>query len=220
MKYMKSKLSKELTMEDFYRFESRNYLTTFYASPEMVTKAIEDKDYDKSREIGNKLSLGDFEGFEFPIIFREQRDSGKRFRDVLDNRGGEMLISDSLKQLLIDNNITGWKSYPIHMYDKRGNEVYGYSGFSVTGRCGGTLEYRTDKVCYANGYRFFEGLSFDIAQWDGSDIFMVNGNRSIIITKLVYKLFKAHKIDAIDMRALPEYDHGYISINLIGKNDK
>ena len=79
---MKSKLSKELTMEDFYRFERRNYLTTFYASPEMATKAIEDKDYDKSREIGNKLSLGDFEGFEFPIIFREQRDSRKRFRYV------------------------------------------------------------------------------------------------------------------------------------------
>ena len=207
-------------MEDFYHFASRNYLTTFYASPEMVTKAIETKDFDKAREIGNKLSLGDFEGLEFPIIFREQRDSGKRFRDVLDNRGGEMLISDRLKQLLCDNNITGWKSYPIRMYDKRGNEVYGYSGFSVTGRCGGTLEYRTDKVCYANGYRFFEGLSFDIAQWDGSDIFMVNGNRSIIITKLVYKLFKAHKIDAIDMRALPEYDHDHILISVIGKYDK
>ena len=107
MKYMKSKLSKELTMEDFYYFHSRNYLTTFYASPEMVIKAIETKDFDKAREIGNKLSLGNFEGLEFPIIFREKRDSGKRFRDVLDNRGGEMLISDRLKQLLIDNNITG-----------------------------------------------------------------------------------------------------------------
>ncbi|MBE6190134.1 MAG: hypothetical protein E7145_04240 [Rikenellaceae bacterium] len=217
---MKSKLSKELAMEDFYHFASRNYLTTFSVSPEIAIKAREDKDYDKSREIRNKLTLGDFEGLEFPVIFREDRDSGKRFRDVLDNRGGEMLISDRLKQLLFDNNITGWKSYPIRMYDKRGNEVYGYSGFSVTGRCGGTLEYRTDKVCYANGYRFFEGLSFDIAQWDGSDIFMVNGNRSIIITKLVYKLFKAHKIDAIDMCALPEYDHGHILISVIGKYDK
>lgn len=217
---MKSKLSKELTMEDFYYFHSRNYLTTFYASPEMVIKAIETKDFDKAREIGNKLSLGDFEGLEFPIIFREKRDSGKRFRDVLDNRGGEMLISDRLKQLLIDNNITGWKSYPICMFDKRGNEVHGYSGFSVTGRCGGTLEYRTDKVCYEDGYRFFEGLSFDIAQWDGSDIFMVNGNRAIIITKLVYKLFKENKIDAIEMFALPQKPHGFISINLIGTNDK
>lgn len=217
---MKSKLSKELTMEDFYHFRSRNYLTTFYASPEIYSKAIEAQDFAKAREIRLKLTLGNFEGLEFPIIFREQRDSGKRFRDVLDNRGGEMLISDRLKQLLFDNNITGWKSYPIRMYDKRGNEVYGYSGFSVTGRCGGTLEYRTDKVCYANGYRFFEGLSFDIAQWDGSDIFMVNGNRSIIITKLVYKLFKAHKIDAIDMRALPEYDHDHILISVIGKYDK
>ena len=205
-------------MEDFYHFESRNYLTTFSVSPEIAIKAREDKDYDKSREIRNKLTLGDFEGLEFPVIFREDRDSGKRFRDILDNRGGEMLISDRLKQLLFDNNITGWTSYPIRMYDKRGNEVYGYSGFSVTGRCGGTLEYRTDKVCYANGYRFFEGLSFDIAQWDGSDIFMVNGNRSIIITKLVYKLFKENKIDAIEMFALPKMPHGFISINLIGKN--
>ena len=215
---MKSKLSKELTMEDFYQFASRNYLTTFSVSPEIAIKAREDKDYDKLREIRKKLTLGDFEGLEVPVIFREDRDSGKRFRDVLDNRGGEMLISDRLKQLLFDNNITGWKSYPIRMYDKRGNEVYGYSGFSVTGRCGGTLEYRTDKVCYANGYRFFEGLSFDIAQWDGSDIFMVNGNRSIIITKLVYKLFKENKIDAIEMFALPQKPHGFISINMIGKN--
>lgn len=217
---MKSKLSKELTMEDFYYFHSRNYLTTFSVSPEIAIKAREDKDYDKSREIRIKLTLGDFEGLEFPVIFREDRDSGKRFRDVLDNRGGEMLISDRLKQLMIDNNVTGWKSYPIRMYDKRGNEVHGYNGFSVTGRCGGTLEYTTDKVCYEDGFRFFEGMSFDIEQWDGSDIFMVNGNRTIIITKFVYKLFKENKIDAIEMIALPKMPHGHISINLIGKNDK
>jgi hypothetical protein len=37
---------------------------------------------------------------------------------------------------LEENQFTGWKIYPIKLFDKKENEVEGYHGLSVTGICG------------------------------------------------------------------------------------
>ena len=126
-------------------------------------------------------------------------------RDVLDNRDTmSYLISDRMRDLLVDNNITGWKCYEIEMYDKKGNIVPGYNGFSVTGICNDMLKINYDNIIEDKKRGFLaKGASFDISKWDGSDIFKVGGWR--IITKKVYELFKKHKITAIEMTRLTDY---------------
>ena len=202
------------TMADFFEFSSRNYLTTFYAQrPEWQKGKLSQQERERLWVTRHKLSRGEYEGIEFPVVFREHpHDSGKRFRDVLDNRSIDgYLISDRMKRILEENNVTGWQTYPIVMYDKRGNEIKGYHGFSVTGRCGGEFQLLYDKKSTrygaADGY---EGASIDLEQWDGSEIFKMGGKywRSIIIiTKRVYKLFKEYKIDAVNMESLHKYFH-------------
>lgn len=202
------------SLADFFEFGSRNYLTTFYAQfPEYENFGkLSQQELDRLRLTRHKLSRGEYEGIEFPVVFREHpHDSGKRFRDVLDNRTIDgYLISDRMKRILEENNVTGWQTYPIVMYDKRGNEIKGYHGFSVTGRCGGEFQLLYDKKSTRYGAEGYEGASIDLEQWDGSEIFKIGGKywRSIIIiTKRVYKLFKEYKIDAVKMESLPEFFH-------------
>ena len=195
-----------MTLKDFYYFHSRNYLTTFCATSDILKQAIKRSDSKLAWKISWDLEKGNYQGYEFPIVFHEVRgDSGKQMRDVLDNRDTmAYLISDRMKDLLIDNNITGWKCYDIEMYDKKGNIVPGYNGFSVTGKCDDMLKVDYDNIVEDKRRGFLaKGASFDINKWDGSDIFRVGGWR--IITKRVYELFKKHKITAIEMTRLTDY---------------
>lgn len=195
-----------MTLKDFYDFHSRNYLTTFFAKADILKQAIKRSDSKLAWKISWDLEDGSYQGYEFPIVFHEVRgDSGKQMRDVLDNRDTmAYLISDRMKDLLIDNNITGWKCYDIEMYDKKGNIVPGYNGFSVTGKCYDMVKVDYDNIVEDKRRGFLaKGASFDINKWDGSDIFRVGGWR--IITKRVYELFKKHKITAIEMTRLTDY---------------
>ena len=110
-----------------------------------------------------------------------------------------------MRDLLIDNNITGWECYEIEMYDKKGNIVSGYNGFSVTGKCNDMVKIDFENIIKDKKRDYFEakGAMFDIEKWDGSDIFRAGGWR--IITKKVYELFKKHKITAIEMTRMTDY---------------
>ena len=44
-----------------------------------------------------------------------------------------------------ENNPTGWKIYPIKLYDKKDNEVLGYHGLSVTGKCA-SIDYSKSEI--------------------------------------------------------------------------
>lgn len=198
------------TMANLYDFNSKNYLATFRAHPEI--------DYKKTFWVDHDLSCGEYEGIKFPVVYKESSVSGKRFRDVLG--GCDMyLISDRMKRILEENNVTGWQTYPIVMYDKRGNEIKGYHGFSVIGRCGGKCTYCQDKEIQIDDYYAGkQGISIDLEQWDGSEMFKVGEKTRcsrIIITERIYKLFKQNKIDAIEMIALSKYVHGVRMVNNI-----
>lgn len=196
-----------MTLKDFYKFNSRNYLTTFGVRSDIWKEALKRKNSKLACNIIWDLELGNYEGYEFPIVFREVAgESGKQMRDVLDNRSLiTYLISDRMRDLLIDNNITGWECYEIEMYDKKGNIVSGYNGFSVTGKCNDMVKIDFENIIKDKKRDYFEakGAMFDIEKWDGSDIFRAGGWR--IITKKVYELFKKHKITAIEMTRMTDY---------------
>jgi hypothetical protein len=48
---------------------------------------------------------------------------------------GPMIVSTRVVRVLTEHGITGWATYPVTVSDKRGDEVEGYVGLAITGRC-------------------------------------------------------------------------------------
>lgn len=183
----------------FYTLHSRNYLTTFNATPKLFRNAIDNHlcGFHSGREIYDQLAFGDHypEYIQFPIVFYQE--DGKRMRDVLDMRSvGFFVISDRMKDVLEENGFTGWKTYPIQLYDKKKNLISGYSGFTVTGKGG--------RVYYPLNEAWNPVLGWNPASWKGSDFFHFENTRHILVTERVMKVLRKHKIDAIDMDPLED----------------
>lgn len=188
-----------------YEFDSKVFLTTFAVTPDLFQKALKDNDWDDNgpRYIHNFLLLGEYPSWlTFPVFFHHC--DGKRLRDLLDMRYPHMfLISQRLKDLLENNGITGWKTYPIRLFDKKNKEIFGYYGFTVTGR-GGALVRKLPAESFGQLWKEpIENRIYDVRQWDGSDIFFAY--RRIIVTQRVMLLLKRYKIDAVEFRPIEEY---------------
>jgi len=129
------------------------------------------------RDDTRKLIKGDYLDIDFPILFKQESYDGKKICDVLDTGyAGLYLISDTMQNILTENKLTGWKTYPIKLFDEKGNEIYGYSGFSVVGKCG-TIYYKKETVLKKRrGFntpllKRYKGNFFDIETWDRTDFF-------------------------------------------------
>ena len=86
-----------------------------------------------------------------------------------------VIVSDKVVQLLRSHGFTGWSLYDVTVRDKQGQQVPGYSGLAITGRCGPIDYTRTVVVprIYPGGvFPIGKGMLFDPAAWDGSDLFM------------------------------------------------
>ena len=104
---------------DFYRFRSRAYGTTFTARPDIFEKALKEGRNDFDLHCHKFLFHGDYEYYRFPIIFHQY--DGKYLRDFLDLGDPPVyLVSNRVIELLRENTITGWKNYPISLFDKKG----------------------------------------------------------------------------------------------------
>src|ERR1700678_3180654 len=114
-----------MEMKDFFSFMSQPASTTVQAHSTDINI-----DY-------LKLIKGNYEGIDFPITFKQEY--GKKLYDILDTGyAGFFLISERMRKILEENNLTGWKVFPIKLYDKKGNEIVGYHGFSAAGHSGPT----------------------------------------------------------------------------------
>ena len=201
-------------MENFYRFSSKGYLTTFSARAVLFDVALNDGNGELGGQIMDDLIKGRYAGYTFPLVFR-QTESGRDLRDVLDTRyPPAYLISDRMKSLLEEHRITGWSCYPIELYDKKNAWITGYHGFSITGRAGamdmsnqpiGEKRYREDgpvRKVYKGGY-------FDIDTWDGSDFFILDNSYWVIVTARVVELLKKNKITALEFERLSDMELSY-----------
>lgn len=194
-------------MQDFYDFSSCNYLTTFYASSVRCLEFIKQSEFEKIRQFDKALKWGDYsnEDISFPVVFKEQRESGKKMRDILDNRGvANYLISDRFRDALEKEGITGWKCYPVEIYDKKGNLVHGYNGFSVTGRAGKMQKHDIPPVELGYDPESY-GCYFEYDSWDGSDIFNTENSNYLIVTERFIEVIRKYKITACHFARLTEY---------------
>ena len=111
-----------------------------------------------------------------------------------------------MKDLLSSNDITGWRTYSIELYDKKDHLISGYNGFSITGR-GGNFDKNYELDYFDKDRNHFGATTrgvYDLNNWDGSDFFIINHCR-IIVTERVMKLLKKNKIDAIEYTKLSDY---------------
>ena len=195
------------SMSDFYEFSSCGYMTTFAASADEFERCLSFGDGSAGDRFYSKLILGDYKDIHMPVTYREMGygASGKKMRDILDTRFHQLcLISDRFRRILEDTGMTGWKSYPIVLYDRKGNQIKGYNGFSVVGRAGKMQKYETPPI--EMGYSpESSGYHFDIKTWDGSDLFITEGSWHVIASKQFIKLLVENKITACEYCSLTDY---------------
>ena len=146
----------------------------------------------------HKLIIGSFENISFPVLFKQEY--GEKLQDILDTGWpGLFLISDKMKTILEDNNLNGWKTFTVKVFDKSGYNINGYHGLSITGRCG-KINCNKSKVIelklVSDGpiVKFYKGMHVDLDKWDGSDFFLPEKNFKILITSKVVEILKNHQL--------------------------
>lgn len=153
-----------------------------------------------------KLIKGNYQGFTFPVSFKQEY--GNKLYDIIDTGfPGFFLISERMRKILKENKLTGWKIFPIKLYDKKGNEITSYHGFSATGHSGPT-SYKESTVIekrkVPNGpiCKYYKGVFID--DWDGTDFFTPDGTYQTFITKNAADVLKKNKITNMYLENLAE----------------
>lgn len=103
------------------------------------------------------------------------------------------IVSDRIRDLFTVCNFTGWRTFPISLYDKSGNLINGYYGFAVTGKVG-PMDYSRSEIVIrppivlGKPNIVKKGLYFDVNSWDGSDF--INAGYLLVTSRVVDALRK------------------------------
>lgn len=148
-----------------------------------------------------------YEGYCFPIIHLSEDIECRQNRIISDFLctgwlSECVLINDKVLNILLNNNIQGWKTYPVEVYDRKEHFISGYHGLTITGRCtklDPTLAVPFEKL-YPNQkyYTEYKGYPLDLSSWDGTDIFLTSGHHSIFVTLKLKQLLTKNKISGIN----------------------
>ena len=206
-----------MEMKDFYTFGSKLMTSTFQAAPVETDESQNDL-----IPLNKKLIKGNYQGIIFPILFKQEY--GKKLADVLDTGHVSLfLISEKLKNALDSEKITGWKTYPVQVLDKKGSEVKGYYGFSIVGICG-PIDYSQCEIFEKKNIptgplcKYYRGLPIGLDKWDGSDFFLPEGTCHIIITPKVVEMLKKNKFTNIELKNLADTERPDYAVSLISQN--
>ena len=197
----------DLDMKNFFKLKSK--LSSSTAQVHLTDKTIDHL----------RLIKGDYQGIEFPLVFKHE--FGKKFLDILDTGyPGFLIISERIKSALEEHHLSGWKVFSIIILDKKNNEIAGYYGFSVTGKCSPTRYDNSqiiEKRRVSNGLlcKFYKGVFVD--SWDGSDFFIPQGTSHTFVSKQAANVLKQSKISNMELQCLAETE---IAVNAIRSNAK
>jgi hypothetical protein len=190
-----------MEISDFYSLGSKLSSRTVQAHP-IYPKYDRDKYYN--------LIRGEYDGFDFPVIFKQEY--GNKLEDILDTGTPALyLISERLKLLLENEGLTGWNTFEIKVFDKKGMEINGYYGFSVTGHCGKIDNSRSEiieKQSIPNGPmgKYRKGLYVGLETWDGSDFFYPEGTLFFVSTKKATEIIKSNEITNVRFENLMDVE--------------
>ena len=196
----------KMSIEKFYTFSSKLSSSTVQAH----AISLSDKEDNARLFDQHRLIQGVYEGISFPVIFKQEY--GKKLEDVLDTGWPSLfLISDKMKAVLEENALTGWKTFGVKVLDKKGQEIQGYHGLSVTGRCG-KIDYSKSEIIEkrlvpnAPLGKYYKGLHVGLDKWDGSDFFLPEKYFGIIITSRAAEVLKKSKFTNIKLENLEEIE--------------
>ena len=117
-----------------------------------------------------------------------------------------VIVSERVVDLLTSNGFTGWKIYPVKVLDKFGNDLTGYVGLSVVGRCGPFLDERSGRTMKQFPARMREvrvGRFFDESTWDGSDFCMSTNNYGFIfVHERVKECFERSHVTNVEFKRM------------------
>lgn len=198
--------------QELYKFRPLNGCANFHALPDIVENAVSEGRFEDARAYWkNLLNYGDLSQYELPIVFRQCTCFGSKIHEINPTNGVSYpIVSDRVISILEDNGITGWKTYPIILYDKHGNRLDGYNGFYVDVMKGMGLDFeppqdRCDKTTEDWKWIVTKRGWLDITNWDGRDF--TRAGWGIIVTERVVKLFKKEKVTGIRfMKYSKKYD--------------
>ena len=120
-------------------------------------------------------------------------------------------ISPRVQTLLQEHLVTGWATYPVEVFGRKGEHLPGYHGLAVTGaecdrdRSRSEIVDKPAPVPNGQGYRVYRSLYFAEDQWDGSDMFWIHRS-GIVVTEKLFQLFKKEKITNVRFTPLPEVE--------------
>ena len=189
-----------MEIKDFFELGTNHISSTFQAHPVNLginINGINDED---------NLIKGRYNEISFPVIFKQAY--GKKLLDILGTGWpGLYLISDRMKTILEENQITGWKVFQIKLYDKKENEISGYHGFSITGHCGPIDDRKAEiverqRIPTGPIYKAYKGLYVGLDKWDGSDFFIPDKSLFFIITTKSANILKENKITNVTLKNL------------------
>lgn len=119
------------------------------------------------------------------------------------------LVSDRFVDLLSARGFTGWTTYPVRVLDKSGEEVPGYHGLSVLGRCGPLDPAKAERIVLpappgGKAMPGWRGFYFDPSSWDGRDFFVPEGTGHVFVTEAVKDALKKAKLSNIEFQRITE----------------
>ncbi len=191
----------KMKIKDFYTLSSKLSSTTFQAHLISKPKSESNSQW--------RLIAGEY-NCDHPIIFKHVY--GKKLEDILDTGWPSLyLISDKMKNILEQENLTGWKTFIIQVLDKSGQEIKGYHGLSITGKCGSIdfsqCELIEKQLIYEGPIsKYYKGLYIGLDKWDGSDLFLPEGTFQIITTQKAMDAFKKNKLTNIKFENLVDVE--------------
>jgi len=139
-----------------------------------------------------------------------------------------IVISSRVVALFQEHGFTGWSTYPVRVFGRKGEPIEGYHGFAVTGRVGyrvfelSKIVITPPAVPTGPPRQMVRGLYFDRSAWDGSDIFLMPEADLIFIRGRVKKTLNKAKIRNIRFVSvhdweLPAYAYREEQLAKVGK---
>jgi hypothetical protein len=126
------------------------------------------------------------------------------------------LISEQFISTLELANATGWGVFPVEIIYQGDSRISGYSGLSITGRCGPLDESKIPIVQMPSrspkGFSPYRiGYYFDITTWDGSDLFSPAPNKSIFVTERLKEAADVAKLVNVSFQRITEIQQLVVS---------
>jgi hypothetical protein len=135
---------------------------------------------------------------------------GRDLHDVVYCSNATKIYSDRFLQILRDNQFTGWGSYPVIIYDRKGNKIDNYSGLIITGEIGPFIWWRSPTVERKRpGGRFLLWKGHFFEEADSTDLLLTHNGLGLIVTKRVKEALEAAKITNVRFECCTETERIY-----------